>query len=167
MNLQRLLSLYKHAPNSLFSLTSVLMVYIYFPLTCSGLSPGKTSDFPLGLWHGWEAPSPASNHCTKAQGVSKYEWLSRLSLSWFLKGKHCLKFPLWVPGGWNHPLLTVALLHKWSLGTCSAAPHSSVHPLHIDTKVCPWLVPPAQAIFWFLVTVSSVALSFSRYVVCN
>lgn len=31
-----------------FPLISVLMVYIYFPSTCTGVSKGKTSDFPLG-----------------------------------------------------------------------------------------------------------------------
>ena len=72
---------------TVFFSTSVLMVYIYFPLTCSGVSPRKTSDFPLGLWHGWDpSPSKKSLHQEQLKELANLNDLSRLSLCWLLKG---------------------------------------------------------------------------------
>lgn len=117
------------------------------------------------VWLGGSQPQQAITALRAVQGVSKDEWLVQVELVLGFKGE-MLPEVLLVRVR-RVPLPTVTLLQKRSLGILQCCPRSSGHPLLIEMKVCPWLVPPAQAIFWFLVTVSSVVLSFSRYMACN
>lgn len=116
-------------------------------------------------WQGGSQPQQTITAPRAAQGVSKDEWLVRAELVLGFKGEMLLEvLSVHVR---MVPLPTVICCRKGLWAFCSAAPLSAGRPLHIEVKVCPWLVSPAQAIFWFLVTVSSVVLSFSRYMVCN